>query len=344
MAKYETNFIPQNKAPKYNDYIHVYKDGELIGKIKTSNIKMPTLGNKLYSFGGLADIHVTHDHDNAMNKFKNAMAYFNDVEKVAFTGVAGDLTSTGTEDQFSRWLDVMADYSNLYVITGNHDVEDTTIAPFLTKASTIPYTGQELYYSFTKGTDLFIMFGMSGWPSKTGDIFTTESLQWLYETLEANRNKRVFVFEHCPRFDGSGKVEGWADPTGNLLVGNSGTAFKLLMEHYKNVIWIHGHSHMEFQYQEYCSHVNYDRKFGCHSIHIPSSAEGRELKADGSGYIFTTPESSGYVVDVYQNHIVLRGRDFVAGKFVPIATYCIDTTLQTIAPNTFTDSTGTITV
>ena len=184
---------------------------------------------------------------------------------------------------------------------------------------------------------------MSGWVSKTGDTFTTESLQWLYETLEANRNKRVFVFEHCPRFDGSGKVEGWANPTGDLLVGNSGTAFKLLMEHYKNVVWIHGHSHMEFQYQEYCSYLNYDRKFGCHSIHVPSLAEGRELGESGTGYIFTPEESSGYVVDVYQNHIVLRGRDFVAGKFVPIATYCIDTTLQTIAPNTFVDSTGTIT-
>jgi hypothetical protein len=46
--------------------------------------------------------------------------------------------------------------------------------------------------------------------------------------------------------------------------------------------------------------------------------------------------------DVYENHIVLRGRDFANEKFVPIATYKIDTTLQNVEANTFTDSTGTI--
>lgn len=53
-------------------------------------------------------------------------------------------------------------------------------------------------------------------------------------------------------------------------------------------------------------------------------------------------ESEGYVVDVYKKHIVLRGRDFVSEKFLPIASYWLDTTLQTIEANTFTDSTGTI--
>ena len=54
-------------------------------------------------------------------------------------------------------------------------------------------------------------------------------------------------------------------------------------------------------------------------------------------------ESEGYIVDMYENHIVLRGRDFVKEKFLPIATYCIDTTLQNIEAKTYTDSTGTIT-
>lgn len=353
MAKYETNFISQNKAPKNNDYIYVYNGTELVGKIKPSGLKMPTLGNKLYSFGALADVHVTHDHDNAMTKFEKAVTYFDDVEKVAFTCIAGDLISSGTSEQFDRWRDVIAKHPNIHATTGNHDVEDVTIAPFTTLESTIPYTGYELYYSFTQGDDVYVMFGMSGWPGKTGDIFTTESLQWLYETLEANRNKRCFIFEHCPYMvyangvcsdSSSGAVVGWPLPTGNLLnVSTAGAVFISLISHYHNVVWIHGHSHMEFQYQEYCSHLNYDNKFGCHSIHIPSLAEGRELNEDGTGFIFTTPESSGYVVDVYENHIVLRGRNFVDDKFVPIATYCLDTTLQTIEANTFTDSTGTIT-
>ena len=55
-----------------------------------------------------------------------------------------------------------------------------------------------------------------------------------------------------------------------------------------------------------------------------------------------TAESEGYVVDVYRNHIVLRGRDFAKGKFLPLAQYCIDTTFTPVAEGTYTDSTGTI--
>ena len=58
-------------------------------------------------------------------------------------------------------------------------------------------------------------------------------------------------------------------------------------------------------------------------------------------------ESEGYIVDVYENCIILNGRDFIDndkdGHGLGIATYKIDTTLQTIEANTFRDSTGTIT-
>ena len=34
MAKYDTNFIPQNKAPKDDKYISVYDGENLVGKLK----------------------------------------------------------------------------------------------------------------------------------------------------------------------------------------------------------------------------------------------------------------------------------------------------------------------
>lgn len=352
MAKYQLDFIEQNTLPKGPKYMYLHdSDGHVVGRISAPGITLPEMGPKLYSFGALADVHVTHS-TLTMQKFQKALAYFNDVEKVLFTCIAGDLISGGTAEQFARYKAAKEEYSpntEVHDCMGNHDVESTTTAPFLTLESTRPFIGHDLYYSFTQGDDVFIMFGMSGWPGKTGNIFTTEAVNWLYQTLEANRDKRCFVFEHCPHFrstngivteGGSGAVIGWPPPTGNLLSlsnTDTGASFRALMAHYHNVIWFHGHSHMEFQYQADCSHVNYDNSFGCHSIHIPSLAEGREVNAEGTGFIFTTPESSGYVVDVYQNHIVLRGRDFVADKFVPIATFCLDTTPKVIEPRTFTD-------
>lgn len=362
MAGFETHYIPENVIP--NGYIDVYNGAALVGRVKAGPLRPPELGAKLYSFGALADVHVTHSAL-AMSKFGKALEYFNSKEHVAFTCIAGDLISSGTEKQFKSYVEARDTYSpdaEVYECMGNHDVESATVAPFLTRESTRPYIGRDLYYSWTQGDDLFVMFGMSGWPGKTGTIFTAESLQWLYELLEGNRNRRVFLFEHCPSMvvsgglivanDGSGNlsntsssgaVVGWPAPTGNLLnQGDTGLSFRNLMTHYRNVVWIHGHSHMEFQYQEKCSHLNYDRKFGCHSIHIPSLAEGRELNEAGTGFVYTTAESSGYVVDVYANHIVLRGRDFAGEKFVPIATFCLDTTPQAVAAGTFSDSTGVI--
>lgn len=341
MAKYETSFIPQNKAPKNENYIYVYNGDDLVGKVKTSGLKMPALGSKRYSFGALSDVHVG---DSMKARFKKTLTYLADVEKVAFTCISGDLTNEGTDAQlqaFGQYLNEYSPNTPVYVVTGNHDLQSrTSEAPFDFMQ---PYVGQDLYYTFTQGNDVFIMFGMSGWYSYTrSQTFSDASLQWLYETLEANRNKRCFLFAHPPRFDGSGKPYEPV-PTGDLLTGTTGTVFKSLLEHYKNVIFFHGHTHISFEAQKDVSYANYDRMYGCHSVHIPSLMAVKTINSTGDGYDGDTNTGVGYVVDVYENHIVLRGRDFVSDKFVPIATYCLDTTPQTIEPNTFTDSTGTIT-
>lgn len=335
MRKY-SSFISQNTAPENVKYIGVYNsNGDKVGKIKTGSLTFPNIGNKFYSFGAISDIHL--QAETAQADFQKALTFFNDVENVDFICVCGDLSNSGIELEHRPYINLVNTYSPntpVYECTGNHDIATVT-------GGTIgALTGNPLYYTFEQGNDLFIMFGMSGWTGyNTGDIFTTEQLQWLYEILEANRNKRCFVFQHCLRWDGSGKPYA-GSPTGNLLTGDKGEAFKSLMEHYKNVVWFHGHSHMDFDSQEDCSYANYDRMFGCHSVHIPSLAHPRDY--ENNAYVSKYSESEGYVVDVYAKHIVLRGRDFVARKFLPIATYCIDTTLTPVEANTFTDNTGLI--
>jgi hypothetical protein len=110
------------------------------------------------------------------------------------------------------------------------------------------------------------------------------------------------------------------------------------MEHYKNVIWFHGHSHTSFRLQSVqpTPIANYDRLHGCHSVHIPSLAIPRYGNSD---FIF---DAEGYIVDVYENGIHLRGIDFIEEEFVPIASYWIDTTPVDIPVESYTDATGTI--
>lgn len=340
ITKYE-KFIPENIAPYNATKIGVYnaKNNKRLGGFGLQHLRTPLFGGKLYSFGALSDIHL--QYSTAQADFQRALTYLNETEDVEFTCICGDLTDDGEDADFATYKTYVNTYSPntpVYECAGNHDAWNRVI-PF---DRLKPYTGHDLYYTFTQGSDLFIMFGTQHYDNDGNAYtpFSQASLQWLYETLEANRNKRVFLFQHYLRFDGSGKPYPEA-PTGDALrYGGNGSVFKALTEHYKNVIWFHGHSHTKFDCQEDCSYANYDRLHGCHSVHIPSLAAPKDY--ENNAYVAKYAESEGYVVDVYANHIVLRGRDFVKGEFLPIAQYCIDTTPQTITANTFTDSTGTV--
>lgn len=339
MAEYN-KFIAENTAIKGANRIGIYNSkGNRAGYIPLGNLSVPALGEKKYSFGAVSDVHL--QYDTAQEDFAKALTYFNEQEDVDFTCVCGDLTVGGTTAEFKTYVDYINTYSSdtpVYECTGNHDCYNT----LLTIDSMKQYTGHDLYYSFTKNDDVFIMFGMQYADFSGGqqEPFSNEALQWLYETLEANRNKRCIVFQHCMRFDGSGKPYS-KNMTGDLLNNTQGAVFKSLMEHYKNVIWFHGHSHMKFDCQEDCSYANYDRMFGCHSVHIPSLSVPRDYANDE--YVYMYSQSEGYVVDVYENGIHLQGRDFVKEKFLPIANYWINTSITEIEAGKFKDENGIIT-
>ena len=343
-----THFIPQNVAPYTAHRIGVYdKRGRKKGYIPIGSLVLPSdLGKKLYSFGALSDIHLYAGDAN--NDFQRALTYFTETENVDFTCICGDLTNFGRVDEYAHYKEMVDTYSPntpVYAITGNHDATDEynggSSALTLTNDGIVPYTGNPLYYMFSQGNDLFVMMGMRRWDYgyANEDIFSVEELQWLYDTLEANRDKRCFVFQHALRFDGCGRPYG-GSPTTNMLNVKLGKVFQSIVSHYPNVIWFHGHSHTCFDSQEDNDIANYDNIFGCHSVHIPSLATPKEY--ENSAYVGKSAESEGYIVDVYEKYIVLRGRDFVAEKFLPMANYCINTAFVSVEANTFTDSTGTI--
>ena len=329
-----TDLIPENVAPLNTRRIGIYdSNGNRVGQIPLGSLTPPTQGQKRYSFGALSDIHITQD--TAPSDFKKALTYLNENGDVAFICICGDLTDTGTETQLAQYKAVVDAYSAdtpVYAIAGNHEASNEAT----TTARIQPYTGKPLYYSFTHGNDVFIMVGEYRWNNSA--LFEDGELQWLYETLEANRNKRCFVFFHVFPWGDSGNANGAY--TNDLFSGTQGNVFKSLMVHYKNVTLFHGHSHFKFGLQAEDKKANYSSAFGYRSVHIPSLSVPRDIEDGERVDIYA--DSEGYVVDVYENGIHLRGRDFVKGEFLPIASYWLDTTLQTIPAGTYTDSTGTI--
>lgn len=331
--KINLSFIPQNTAPLGARSIGLYdSNGNKLINIPLGNLAPKSTGNILYRFGALSDVHLPYN--TGPEDFARALNYFNDIEKVDFICISGDMGSTGVDSEwasFKNYVDTYSPNTTVHISAGNHDAGQSA---HKTHDYPIPYTGNPLYYSFTQGDDVFIMFGMTFWGNPP---FSKESLQWLYETLEENRNKRCFVFQHMMRKGHAGDASGRYTFDG--LDNTNGKVFLSLMEHYKNVLWFHGHSHCEFEQQDTLAlpNSNYDRAFGCHSIHIPSCCMTRN---ESNSYDYE--DSEGYVVDVYKNGIHLRARDFIAEKFLPIASYWIDTTPTTITANSYADSTGTI--
>ena len=342
IAKYE-NFIKENVSPLGAKRIAVYKDGKKMSIITLNSLSpKANQADKLYSFGALSDVHI-NQYSTAASDFIEALRYFNNDEKVAFVCIAGDLAANGMNQSLGVYKSYVDQYSQglpIYAITGNHETWRDEETEGQLRDVIEQYTGKPLYYAFEHGNDVFIMLGMCG--KYEGTMFPVDALQWLYETLEANRNKRCFLFEHIFADESSGNAYGIYNL--DLWEGRDKAVLDQLLSHYKNVITFHGHSHLKFDLQDKTNKANIDKdKYGTWQVHIPSIAAPRTGTPYGANSAVTVEEGSeGYVVDVYENGIHLRGRDFVKGDFLPIASYWLDTTLTNIEAGGFTDSTGTI--
>ena len=333
MAKY-AHLIPQNIADSSVKKIAVFSpSGKQVGIIPLGRLTLRSTGEKLYSFGALSDVHITKD--TATEDFQKALTYLNEDADVAFACICGDLTENGSVEQLAQYkaiVDANSADTPVYAISGNHE----SFVDVVTDERLLPYTGRPLYYSFTQGNDVFIMCGYYQLGNET--MFADGELQWIYETLEANRDKRCFVFFHVFPWGDCGNPGElyWED----MFVGTQGSVFQSLLKHYKNTLFFHGHSHTKFELQKIDPKANYSEALGYRSIHIPSLSVPRDIVGGSLNYIYA--DSEGYVVDVYENGVHLRGRDFIKGEFLPIASYWLDTTLQNVPAGTYKDETGTI--
>lgn len=347
MAYKYKHFIPQNTAPIGAESIEVYDDnGNTVYCIPLGRLT-PFNGEKLYSFGLVSDVHLhqTTPAWQANNKLDAALSYFEE-KNCSFVVQCGDLVNEGfylningstqyNTGQWDMFKTIRQKHSlPIYGICGNHESYGKAVTNNLTELET--YTGNGLYFSVLQGNDVFIFVGQPANVTPMSD----EALQWLYATLEDNRNKRCFVFVH-PHISSGNALGAY---TSNNLFGGWGTkttAFKNLLCHYKNTILFHGHSHFMFECQEDDAIATYTEKDGFRSVHVPSLT--RPCAIINGTRTYQDTKSQGFIVDVYDDCIVLNGVDFVSNEPVPLGVYKINTTLQTIAPNTFIDSTGIIT-
>lgn len=359
--RYKYNhFIPQNTAPSGAKSIEVYdSNGNKVCEIPLGRLTPPNK-EKLYSFGVISDLHIWSVESawGGNQKLDNALSHFEN-KGCNFCVACGDLVVTGfymrtvetdpsttylDETQFAKYKEICDRHTiPVYELMGNHEsYYDMPIVNNLDKMKT--YTGNsKLSYTIEQGNDLFILLGQ---PMGI-EVISDEDFAWFRETLAANKNKRCFVFVHSYIEEDSGDP---LDLRENSIFGYWGAtntnSFINLLNQYPNVILFHGHSHMKFECQELDKTANYTERNGFKSVHIPSIGVPRKINLDVTPIKVADDNSAsqGYIVDVYDNCIVLNGMDLINNEYVPLGIYKIDTTLQTVEANTFTDNTGVITI
>lgn len=342
MAYVYRHFIPQNTAPAGTKRIGVYDgNGKRIMAIPLGGLT-PHSTESLYSFGIVSDLHISHNTAVAwqpISKFDNALTLLEE-KGCAFCIACGDLTNTGfylrtdentagteymDEQQFAKYKEICDKHTiPVYEICGNHEsYYGMPITSNLVLLET--YTGKNvLAYTVTHGNELFILCGQP----KDAWVMTADDYEWLKTTLAANTGKRCFVVVHSYIEEDSGDpmdfrensiFKTWVPETMNLT-----NDFMNLLRQYDNVILLHGHSHTKFQCQELDENANYTERNGFKSVHVPSLGTPRDLNLETKKTVDDPEASQGYLVDVYDNCIVLTGMDFINNKPVPLGVYKIN--------------------
>ena len=335
-------FISQNIAPLEAETIGMYDSEQTrIGGFQTADLRPSYSGTPLYTFGLLSDVHIGSSSSNkADSDFENALNFFN-ANNVIMTCISGDITQKGTEAEYIKYADICARSSTpVYTTTGNHDCTgDTGVNVELWKQ----YTGQPLVFEKSVErngkTDHFLFFGMSYYNFTSA--YLEENFVWLEEKLEAYRNERCFVITHLFFPDRAGNMNN-IYPSGNWLKGEQLARLKALCDRYVNTLWFSGHSHWKWSLQEYQDRANIYRNYSgtqpasgwC--IHVPSCAE--PITSDGTTRVSAPAESEGALVHVYENYIDILGMDLLNRRYIPIAVYRLDTSLQEVAEKPQTDT------
>lgn len=287
----------------------------IVGTMQASGAESP-LGNKLYNFAAFADIHLTEtNYQGGVSDFTRAMPYV-EAKGAEFGCIAGDLARETTDPELVIYKNLVAT-ANIpyYACRGNHD------APY-TEAHWMDCVGNPSNFTFVKNGDVFIFVSPDQHPDYSLDSVTpyAGSMAWLKEQLDIYTGARIFLFIHFPLSGYSGLTTGqyYGFGSGSTEDDEIVTAINKA----ENVIVFHGHTHYHFELEEEFNHINvYQFNYSdTASVHVPSCSHTRDKNMTAD-----TNRSQAYIVEVYENGVILRGIDLTTGEFMPEYEYLLHT-------------------
>lgn len=232
--------------------------------------------------------------------------------------MAGDIAENGLQCEYDRVTELLSgtNADNYIMAVGNHDIRlrfyKKTVKNFceftnnLNKNAGSDLEISSLNYTYNIKGYNFIVLGTDKTVFEESYLSDAQ-LQWLDESLEkfTAEGKPVFVMIHQTFKNTHGLPDTWNSPFDAAgTVGDQSDALYEIMNKYENVIMITGHLHTGF------GQYSYEKLGNIHSVNLPSATVDNK---DGD----YNENGIGYFVEVYDDEVLFRARNFNKGEFVP---------------------------
>lgn len=256
------------------------------------------------SFTVLSDIHIEGNNYRTFEEYSEILKDVRNAKDSDTLIFLGDNTMNGQHIEsifFFGGLKLAKPAKNLIIAPGNHDYANGTGGyeeMYKRFNSYINFAGcktnKNNYYKVIDGYYFIVLSTESD--SVNGIDISDAQLEWLKGILDesSKENKPVFVFSHHPV---------------NYVEVGSYDRLSSVLDDYRNVLFFCGHTH--FALSPYSvSTVN-----GVQSINLPKATEHATEDYE---------TGIGAVVEVYENEVILRFRDFDDGEWVEGYEYTFD--------------------
>lgn len=276
-------------------------------KHESYNVSDPE--NCRLSFSVVSDSHI---EGNNLPRFKSFMALLGGIKanerKNDAVVFLGDNTMNGQniENLLFSGAILRTDFKTpVLAVEGNHDVGNgegdynKLTKRFLSYANNAFDLGiDKPYYYKEIGGYIFIVLSSEWYEGNNVHGFSDEQLLWLDSVLQkaTAEGKPAFVFGHYTF---------WEVKSANYVLYD-------IMTKYKNTFYFHGHNHADFD--EY----SLSAFSGTAIINLPKwdNLPDKEISLNGN-------TGAGVLVEVYDDRVVVRGRDFITDRSLPERTYTL---------------------
>lgn len=305
-------------------------------------------GELKYTLGILSDIHIrtTIDNDIHATHFKNALAqldkYYPDSLGLLTVGDNVDGSFALTSDlrhqytNFLTMLNASSFASKFYPTIGNHDL-------FLVSSKGHDFVANIFTENFDHPLDYDVWLNDSLHIIVLGDseggdndaTITESQAEWLDEKMAERYGEEgvvTLVSLHQPLYNtvaGTFAGQGW-----NGVDANDEARLREVFKKYPDAIMVNGHTHWEFDSKGIMNDGGDELPY---IFLVPSC-----------GYLWTDAQtekqgSQGFILEVYDNAIRMRGRDFGQDKWAPQADFVFQMK-ESAAPEVSDTSTDTTSV